>query len=152
MIHFRRGLIFVTALVTFLPTPTASAQSTPRGSCPELKPLIKEMGLPPIFLQIAFRESRCQSKAVGWNYRRGSSAGKCESAPFRQYLRSCRRHIQSFDSGLWQINSTWFSITKAICGKTPQDGALLNSRCNARVAKYLYENGGLGHWKASSGS
>jgi hypothetical protein len=135
-----------------MPAPSAEARPTAKGTCPQLKALIKEVGLPPVFLEIAYRESRCTPQAVGWNYRKGSNASMCKSVPFRQYLKTCAKHIRSYDSGLWQINSGWVSVTKAICGKGPRDGALFEPRCNARVAKYLYDNGGLGHWRATSGS
>lgn len=162
MTHLYRSATLALVLLLAPSVPVASAStispirtsvSTPDPkTCPELRSLIKEVGLPPIFLKIAYRESRCQRKAVGWNYRQGSGPGSCKNAPFSTYLQSCRRHLRSFDSGLWQVNSSWYSITKAICGKTPQQGALFDARCNARVAKYLYDNGGLGHWRASSGS
>lgn len=154
MPHFLRSISL--ALILLLVTPVSVASATPSPvapkTCPELRSLIKEVGLPPVFLQIAYRESRCQRKAVGWNYRRGAGPNNCKNAPFSDYLRSCRKYIRSFDSGLWQVNSTWYSVTKAICGKSPQEGALFDARCNARVAKYLYENGGLNHWRATSGS
>lgn len=153
MRFLRRAIASTVLLLALLPTPVALATSAPNaGTCPELRALVKEVGLPPIFLKIAYRESRCVRNAVGWNYRRGSGPEDCRRVPFRDYLRSCRKHIKSFDSGYWQVNSSWYSVTKAICGKTPQQGALFEPRCNARVAKYLYENGGLGHWRASSGA
>ena len=161
MTYPRKSLLVAVLVLLLTPVSIASASTPPSVSpastsvprtCPELRPLLKEFGLPPIFLKIAYRESRCQRKAVGWNYRRGSGPSDCRKAPFRDYLRSCRPHIRSFDSGLWQVNSTWYSVTKAICGKTPQQGALFDARCNARVARYLYDNGGLNHWKASSGT
>jgi hypothetical protein len=157
MTYPRKSLLLAVVLFLVTPVPIASA-SIPSASapvpeiCPQLRPLIKEVGLPPVFLKIAYRESRCQRKAVGWNYRRGSGPSDCKSVPFRDYLQSCGKHIRSFDSGYWQVNSSWVSVTKAICGKTPREGALFNAKCNARVAKYLYENGGLNHWRASSGS
>jgi hypothetical protein len=138
------------ASATTPPSVSPASTSSPK-TCPELRSLINEVGLPPIFLKIAYRESRCQRKAVGWNYRQGAGPNNCRKAPFSDYLRSCRRYIKSFDSGYWQVNSTWYSVTRSICGKTPQQGALFDAKCNARVAKYLYENGGLTHWKATSG-
>ena len=161
MTHSRNSLLLAVVLVLLTPVSIASASTPPSVSpastsvprtCPELRPLLKEFGLPPIFLKIAYRESRCQRKAVGWNYRRGSSHKDCKPVPFTDYLRSCRPHIRSFDSGLWQVNSSWVSVTKALCGKTPREGALFDARCNARVARYLYDNGGLNHWKATSGT
>lgn len=150
--HLRVFALLALTISTAMPASSVNARPTVKGTCPDLMPLIKEVGLPPVFLKIAYRESRCIPQAVGWNYRAGSNAGKCKKVPFRQYLKTCAKHIKSYDSGLWQINSSWVSVTKAICGKAPRDGALFEPRCNARVAKYLYENGGLGHWRATSGS
>jgi hypothetical protein len=160
MPHFLRSTILALILLVTpvsvasaaTPATVSPASATQPQTCPQLRSLIKEVGLPPVFLKIAYRESRCQRTAVGWNYRRGAGPSNCKNAPFSDYLRSCRKYIRSFDSGFWQVNSTWYSVTKAICGKTPQEGALFDARCNARVAKYLYENGGLNHWRASSGS
>jgi len=50
----------------------------------------------------------------------------------------------SFDSGLLQINSTWKTVTRNICGGGLD--LLLVLDCNLRVAKYLLDNGGLAHW------
>jgi hypothetical protein len=45
---------------------------------------------------------------------------------------------------LLQINSTWKTVTRNICGGGLE--LLINLDCNLRVAKYLLDNGGLGHW------
>jgi hypothetical protein len=50
----------------------------------------------------------------------------------------------SRDLGLLQINSSWRTVTKNICG-TDING-LFDIDCNLSVAKYLYDNGGAGHW------
>jgi hypothetical protein len=51
------------------------------------------------------------------------------------------------------IQGSWVTVTSKIC-KVPRAKvvkALTNPVCNVRVARYLYDNGGLGHWKATSG-
>lgn len=135
--------IVILTLSLIMPT-QAVAQSQAR--CPKWEPLMKKYGLPvKTFSYIAWRESKCVPKAVGWNYKRGRSYRNCHHSPFKQYQRCSA--IKSFDSGLWQINSSWYTITKQICGKSPQQGALFNPECNAKVALYLYEQGGgLSHW------
>lgn len=135
------------------PVASAAQPVTPKVvRCPNLTNLIKKYQLPPIFDKIAYRESRCQ-KVVGWNYKSGSGPRNCTPGPFKEYQRTCRKHIRSFDSGYWQVNSTWYTVTKQLCnGRTPQDGALFDDTCQGRVVRYLYDNGGLNHWKATSGS
>jgi hypothetical protein len=75
-----------------------------------------------------WRESRCQEKVVS----------KLNSNGTRDY-------------GLLQINSSWVSVTKKLCGGKDMK-VLLNQNCNLKVAKHLFDNGGLGHWSATSGS
>jgi hypothetical protein len=50
----------------------------------------------------------------------------------------------SYDIGLLQINSSWKTVTKNICGGDIT--ALYELDCNLRVAKYLLDNGGTAHW------
>jgi hypothetical protein len=145
----QRGIMAVAVLLTslmFIPSP-ASAEK-PR--CPQWEPLMRKHNLPvKTFSYLAWRESRCIPKAVGWNYRSGKSHRNCKTSPFSQY-RKCKA-IRSFDSGLWQINSSWYTLTKQICGKTPQQGALFNTECNAKVAYYLYtDGGGISNWTGMS--
>ena len=91
--------------------------------CPQWEPKFREHGLPvKAFSYIAYRESRCSITA--WN-------------------RTLNRN-GSQDLGLVQINSSWKTVTRNICG-TDITG-LFNVDCNLSVAKYLYDNGGLGHW------
>ena len=135
-----------TAIVSIgllIPSPIAAKSE---GRCPKWESLMKKYGLPvKTFSYIAWRESRCIPQAVGWNYKQGKSYRNCRHSDFRHY-KKCSA-VKSFDSGLWQINSSWYTLTKQICGKTPQQGALFEPDCNARVAKYLYEEGGgLVHW------
>lgn len=107
--------------------------------CPRWEPYFKQYGLPPKkFSYIAWRESRCRIKAVNAKW---DDQGN---------ITWTLNKNGSYDSGLLQINSSWRTVTKNICGGGLE--LLLTLDCNLRVAKYLYDNGGLGHWKATSGS
>lgn len=107
--------------------------------CPRWEPYFKEYGLPPKkFSYIAWRESRCRIKAVNARWDKNGN------------IVWTLNKDGSYDSGLLQINSTWKTVTKNTCGGGIE--LLLTLDCNLKVAKYLYDNGGLGHWKASSGS
>jgi hypothetical protein len=99
-------------------------------SCPRWEAKLKAQGLVPVkkFSYIMWRESRCQEKIVS----------KPNSNGTRDY-------------GLLQINSSWRTVTRQVCGGTNLN-VLLNSQCNLKVAKYLFDNGGIGHWKATSGN
>ena len=91
--------------------------------CPQWESKFVEYGLPPrLFSFISWRESRCDPQAHNTKLNKDGSQ----------------------DLGLLQINSTWKTVTKNICG-TSIDG-LFDVDCNLKVAKYLYENGGASHW------
>jgi len=91
--------------------------------CPEWEDKLREYRLPvKLFSYIMWRESRCIPDAHNKTLNRDKSQ----------------------DRGLLQINSTWKTVTKNICG-TDLDG-LFDPTCNLKVAKYLYDNGGAGHW------
>jgi hypothetical protein len=141
----RKRVTAITVLIISLLFPSQALASN-EARCPKWEPLIKKYGLPvKTFSYIAWRESRCIPRAVGWNYKSGRSHKNCRHAPFREY-RKCSA-VRSFDSGLMQINSTWYTLTKQICGETPQQGALFNIDCNMKVTVWLYtEGGGLSHW------
>ena len=132
-----------TVLVTTTTSTTTSTTIAPvvsvvpddiRQRCPDLEPTLREYGLRPVavFSYIAWRESRCQVTAINarWN-----SAG--------DIIWTLNRD-GSYDSGLLQINSSWKSVTRRICGG--DISMLMTLDCNLRVAKYLLDNGGLGHW------
>jgi hypothetical protein len=97
-----------------------------RKRCPEWESAFEAAGLPAdIFSFIAWRESRCQPTAYNDTLNRDGSR----------------------DYGLLQINSTWKKVTSKICGRPwGQLDILFDPGCNIAVAKYLYDNGGLGHW------
>lgn len=94
--------------------------------CPQWVPLFEQYGLPPqIFSYIAWRESRCNPKSV-----------------------SAVRWTKHPDIGLLQIQGSWITVTSNVC-KVPRSevhNALRYIHCNLAVARYLYQNGGLGHW------
>jgi len=112
--------------------------------CPKYEPLLTQYGLPTkLFSYIAWRESRCQPKAVGWNYHAGMNHLSCKVV-----TPSCHA-VKSYDSGLLQINSTWRTLTSQVCESQLGDLTVLKQpKCNVRVAKYLYENstGRLSNW------
>jgi hypothetical protein len=101
-------------------------------SCPQWEPQLKAHGLVPVkkFSYIMWRESRCQEKVV-----------------------SKRNSNGSRDYGLLQINSSWKTLTARVCGSRFGNLApLLTAKCNLKVAKALLDDGGMGHWSATSGS
>lgn len=113
--------------------------SDPEKRCPMFETLFRAYGLKPVdtFSYIAWRESRCRIKAqnITWD-----SKGNVTYALNKN---------GSFDTGLLQINSTWKTVTRNLCGPDAADSrmtGLLDLACNLRVAKYLYDNGGLHHW------
>lgn len=117
----------------------------PKGEeyrCPQYNQMIKNEGLPvQIFSYLMWRESRCQPKAIGWNYKKGKSYKNCKVAKASIY-KKCNA-VQSYDSGLLQINSSWTTVTQMVCGKRWGDmTVLLKAKCNIKVAKYIFYNGG----------
>jgi hypothetical protein len=82
------------------------------------------------FSRIAWRESRCNPKSVS----------------------AVRRSTGYPDVGFLQVSGSWRYVTYRICKpKRDHIKALTNLDCNLRVARYLYDNGGLGHWRGTSG-
>jgi hypothetical protein len=91
--------------------------------CPQWESELKSRGFPvKLFSYIMWRESRCKANAHNKTLNQDKSQ----------------------DRGLLQINSSWKTVTKQICG-TDLDG-LFKPDCNLKVAKYLYDNGGVEHW------
>ena len=119
----------IALISTALSTAPASAKA---GTCPQWEPLFKKHGLPvKVFSKIAFRESRCNPRSVS----------------------AVRQSTGRPDVGLLQIQGSWVTVTAAVC-KVPRKQvvkALTDATCNVRVARYLYDNGGLGHWRVNSG-
>lgn len=117
--------------------------------CPEWHDAMRSAGLPVrFFAPVMWRESRCQSGAVGWNYHKGKSHKNCKLSPARTY-RKCSA-VRSYDLGLLQVNSTWKSLTRRVC-KSSDVLILLKPECNLKVAAVLWDNGeGSSHWRATS--
>jgi hypothetical protein len=72
-------------------------------------------------------------------------------AVLNERLSPVRKSTGRPDVGLLQIQGSWATVTRAVCKKQDVIKALLNAKCNVKVAGYLYRNGGLGHWRATSG-
>jgi hypothetical protein len=110
--------------------------------CPQWEPKIAEAGLPvQTFSYIAWRESGCNPKAVNarWNAK-------------GQIVWTLNKN-GSYDSGLFQHNSSWLSATRQVCGvntgnKRKDLEALYNVDCSIAMAVWIMENtkGKLGNW------
>ena len=106
------------------------AQAAPLRSCPKYEAAIKAHGLPIVFSYLGWRESRCNPKSV--------SAIRVTGRP---------------DVGFLQIQGSWQTVTRNVCHLKRNANvvkALTVLDCNLRVAKYLYDIGGLSPWKATS--
>ena len=120
------------ALTLILALSTPAHASAAANSCPKWEPLLRKhfpAKVVPVMSRIASRESRCTERAL-------SPVRKSTGRP---------------DVGLLQIQGSWATVTRAVCKKQDVIKALLNAECNVTVAGYLYNNGGLGHWRATSG-
>jgi hypothetical protein len=120
------------ALTLILALSTPAHASAAANSCPKWELLLRKhfpAKVVPVMSRIAYRESRCTERAL-------SPVRKSTGRP---------------DVGLLQIQGSWATVTRAVCKKQDVIKALLNAECNVKVAGYLYNNGGLGHWRATSG-
>ena len=121
-------MAFMLTTALFAPAPASAAAN----SCPKWEPLLAQhfaAKVVPVMSRIAYRESRCNPASL-------SVVRKSTGRP---------------DVGLMQIQGSWATVTRAVCKKQDVVKALLNVQCNVKVAGYLYNNGGLGHWRATSG-
>ncbi len=102
--------------------------------CPQFESAFKQYGLVPVevFSYIAYRESRCRIKAINIRW------------DARGNIIWALNNDKSYDSGILQINSTWKTVTRKVCGGGID--LLMTLDCNLKVAKYLLDNGGLRHW------
>jgi hypothetical protein len=128
----RRELKRIMALALFAVLSVPAHASAAPNSCPKWEPLLRKhfpAKVVPVMSKIAYRESRCTERAL-------SPVRKSTGRP---------------DVGLLQIQGSWATVTRAVCKKQDVVKALLNAECNVKVARYLYDNGGLGHWRATSG-
>jgi hypothetical protein len=139
----------LTLLATTLTVPATrveAAQEVKR--CPKYEEALRRHKLPVKPLShVMWRESKCQPKAVGWNYHKGKDHTDCKLSHAKTY-RKCKA-VKSYDIGLLQINSSWRTVTHRIC-KTTEMLKLQEVECNLKVAAYLYRNGGIVHWLGSS--
>ena len=118
------------ALLTVLSVPAHASAAA--NSCPKWEPLLARhfpAKAVPVMSRIAYRESRCNAQSL-------SVVRKSTGRP---------------DVGLLQIQGSWATVTRAVCKKPDVIKALLDPQCNVKVARYLYDNGGLRHWRATSG-
>ena len=118
------------ALLTVLSVPAHASAAA--NSCPKWEPLLARhfpAKVVPVMSRIAYRESRCNPQSL-------SVVRKSTGRP---------------DVGLLQIQGSWATVTRAVCKKPDVIKALLDPNCNVKVARYLYDNGGLGHWRVTSG-
>jgi len=103
--------------------------------CPKFEKTFKEFGLPvEIFSYIAWRESRCNPKAINAKFKNGKIVWTLNKNG-------------TYDSGLVQINSSWRTLTEQTCGSRNLQ-VLFEVHCNLKVAKFLLEQttGGLNNW------
>ena len=132
-----------TAFVPAVPNPLITdgkrrynISDDPTHRCPQFEPLFQQYGLEPVevFSYIAYRESRCNPKAVNAKF---DSKGNV--------IWTLNKN-GSIDRGLVQINSCWKTVTQNVCG-TGLEG-LFDVHCNLKVAKHIMDNssGGLANW------
>jgi hypothetical protein len=151
--------IYISALVllvsTIAVTPaTVNAHHKPPKPlpCPQWHDAMRKHGLPvKVFAPIMWRESKCQPKAIGWNYHKGMSHKDCKLSAATTY-RKCKA-VKSYDIGLMQINSSWKTLTAKVCkAKYGKMLVLQKADCNLRVAAVLYNKGkGMSNWQGTSG-
>jgi hypothetical protein len=126
--------------------PTGTISPDKKKRCPQWEPTLKNYGLVPVetFSYIMWRESRCNPKSQNASWDKNGN------------MTSWLNSNKSFDTGLLQINSSWRTVTKQICGVNAVNNhmaGLKDPDCNLRVAKYILDNtkGGLRNWRITSG-
>lgn len=154
----KRPLLRAIAIAILLTSGTLATSATESVAkpaktypCEKWHPLLREYKLPvKVFAPIMWRESKCQARAVGWNYKSGMSHKDCKLSHARTY-RKCKA-VKSYDVGLLQINSSWKSLTAQVCKtKLGEMLALQDPHCNLKVAAKLYNKGkGLSNWQGQS--
>ena len=131
-----------------LPIANVPNQSTPQYNisyddekrCPMWEQLFAEYGLPvDVFSYIAWRESRCNPKSQNATWKNG-------------VMTYALNKNRSYDTGLLQINSSWYSAVKKVCGDDAVDNymeGLKDPVCNVKFAKFIMDNstGKLGNWR-----
>ena len=116
--------------------------SDPSKRCPQWESHFAEIGLFPVdvFSYIAWRESGCSPNAQNATWDKNGN--------MTYHLNKDK----SYDTGLLQINSSWRTVTKKVCGNDSVDNymhGLKDPMCNMMVAKYIMDNsqGKLGNWR-----
>lgn len=130
-----RGLRGEPAIPTAAPlAPAHRVPADPAQRCPKFETAIARHGLKPVatFSYIAYRESRCRIKAINGRWDRHGNLVWTLNAN------------GTIDRGLFQVNSSWRSVTRKVCGGSLDSLLILD--CNLKVAKYLLDHGGLAHW------
>jgi hypothetical protein len=114
----------------------------PKKRCPAWEPLLYEAGLFPldVFSYIAWRESGCNPTA--------QNAKWDANGNMTYHL----NRDKSYDTGLLQVNSSWYSVTKLVCGDDAVSNRMQGLKdpiCNVNVARYIMDNskGKLGNWR-----
>jgi hypothetical protein len=123
----------------YLKPPTSNTYSVKLPSdktkyCPKFEETFKKYALPPaVFSYIAWRESRCNPGAINAIWKDGKIVWTLNSNG-------------SYDSGLLQINSSWFKTLKEQFGYNPED--LMNPGVNALFASWIlhFSSGRLLNW------
>ena len=136
-----KRLLVVVFAVSLYAAPVHGKQVTPDWvktryksgqSCPEWEYLLKQYKLPVVlFSYTMHRESRCRPGAVNARWRNG------------KIVWTLNRN-GTYDSGLLQINSSWRTVTRQVCGGGLTE--LFDPVCNVKVAAHLYHGSGAGHW------
>jgi hypothetical protein len=153
----KRTLIRISIVALSITSVTFVTSSEAEGKkkdlpCPQWHSELRKHGLPvKVFAPIMWRESKCEPRAVGWNYHKGKSHRECKLSHARTY-RKCKA-VKSYDVGLLQINSSWKTVTAKVCkAKYGKMLVLQKPKCNLKVAALLYDNGkGLKNWQGTSG-
>ena len=148
----KKLIIAFISVCLLLPVSAAQAKPASKYPCEQYHAHLRRHGLPvKVFAPIMWRESKCQRKAIGWNYHRGMSHRDCKLSPAETY-RKCKA-VRSYDVGLLQINSSWKTLTARVCKKKfGKMFVLRNVECNLKVASVLYADGkGLVNWQGTSG-
>lgn len=116
--------------------------SDPTKRCPGFEATLAAYGMFPIetWSYLAWRESRCNplSQNAEWD----------KNGNMTYHLNKNK----TYDTGLLQINSSWSSVVRDICGPEALENymsGLKDVDCNLRVARYIMEHsaGGLANWR-----
>lgn len=136
----KRFIVVVFAVLAFA-SPVEARQVTPDWvkarykagqNCPEWEYLLRQYKLPVVlFSYTMHRESQCRPSAVNARWRDG------------KIVWTLNRN-GTYDSGLLQINSSWRTVTRQVCGGDLTQ--LFDPVCNVKVAAHLYHESGAGHW------